>query len=159
MTSEELLNLILGDSARIAAAIETGAQWEVWMQVELAVLLSNAGLQVTREVHYPAPLNLLTLDILASDAEGHSYAIEMKAETGSQAGQAGRKPIMTVLESDVAKIKSFSIGSLRARWVVGIADSTTAKKRFAEYAAQYPGVVITGQSNVVAAIVIDANAL
>lgn len=159
MTNEELLNIILADSARIAAAIETGPHWEAWMHVELGVLLTNAGLQVARDVRYPAPLNLLTLDILASDTEGVSYAIEMKAETGSQSGQTGGSLILAVLESDVAKIKSFTIGSIVDRWVVGIADSTNAKKEFDEYAAQYPGAVLTGQSNVVAVIVISANAL
>lgn len=159
MTNEELLSLILGDSARIAAALESGPGWTLWMQVELAVLLSGAGLQVAREVPYSPPLDLLRLDILATDPQGGSYAIQLKCQEGSPNGPEEGRGILEALQSAMAEIKSFSLGSLGDRWVVGIAYSTPAKNELAEYAARYPGVVITGQSNVIAVIVIDANAL
>jgi hypothetical protein len=72
MTNQNLLALILGDEVRITQAITTGAAWEVWMQVELVVLLLQAGLQAARELPYPPPNSTWRLDIGAQDSQGHT---------------------------------------------------------------------------------------
>ena len=43
MRNVDLQALILSDSNRIATAISTGAAWEIWMQVELAILLRSVN--------------------------------------------------------------------------------------------------------------------
>ena len=159
MNIEELLGLILGDSKQIAEAISAGAGWEIWMQIEMVSILRAAGMQVAREIHYPEPFEALSVDLVASK-EGTSYAIELKCETGGKSGKAGGKPILTALESDAAKITSFSIGpSAPKRWVVGIAYSAPSKKKFAAYADLHSNAAAYGESNSVGVIVLDADAL
>lgn len=164
MTNLELLELILSDTTRITTAISTGAQWEIWMQVELSILLKNAGMQVAREVPYPRPYDSMVLDILTQDKQGARYAIELKAESATNAGFAAGQAIMTALQADAAKIKNYEVASLSARWAVGIAYSATSRGKFTDYAAQFPEAVITGEGvsgegGSISVIVIDASAL
>lgn len=164
MTNLDLLELILGDTARITTAITTGAQWEVWMQVELAILLKNASMQVAREVPYPRPYDSMILDVLAQDSLGARSAIELKAESATNAGFAGGQPIMTALQADAAKVKNYAVESLAARWAVCVAYSASAKGKFADYAAQFPLAVITGEGVTgggasISVVVVDASAL
>ncbi len=86
MNNVQLQNLILNDSERIAAAISTGAAWEIWMQVELVLILRAAGVQAAREVPYPPPNERLSLDVLAQDNDGR-YAIELKVESANNSGR------------------------------------------------------------------------
>src|SRR5262245_16533935 len=164
MTNLEFLELILADTSRIVSAISVGAAWEVWMQVELAILLRNDGKQVAREVPYPRPFDSLMLDLLAQDSGGDRYAIELKCESATNAGTAAGRPLMTALQQDAAKIRNYDVESLAAKWAVGIAYSSFAKSRFTDYASQFPDAVITGEGvsgsgGDVCVIVINAAAL
>jgi hypothetical protein len=155
MTANDLLGLILSDSARIATAVSTGAQWEIWMQVELAVLFRGAGFQVAREVPYPPPVDSLRLDLLVQDPDGSRYAIEMKVESATNSGGA----IIAGLENDMVKIGRYNIESLAEKWVVGVAYSAVAKGRFRDLALQYPAMIITNEANSIGVIIISAGPL
>jgi hypothetical protein len=155
MTANDLLGLILLDSQRIATAISTGAQWEIWMQVELAVLFRDAGFQVAREVPYPPPVDSLRLDLLAQDPGGSRYAIEMKVESATNSGLT----IVAGLENDLVKIGRYNVEGLTEKWVVGVAYSAVAKERFRDLALRYPSMIIVGESDDVGVIVISATPL
>src|SRR5204862_6790555 len=87
MTTAQFAGYVLSDEPRMVNAVGVGgAAWEIWMQVEMAVVLHASGLQVAREVPYPAP-SPLKLDALAGDAAG-KYAIELKVESATSAGKA-----------------------------------------------------------------------
>ncbi|WP_437588274.1 hypothetical protein [Sorangium sp. So ce1000] len=129
MTNLQLQNLIIGDAARIVAAIATGAGWEVWMQVELTMQLRANQVQAAREVPYPPPNQAQVLDILAQDALG-IYAIELKVESANNAGAA----IMGGIDADLMKIAGY-IPNPGTRWVVGLGYSNAALNAMQLFAA------------------------
>jgi hypothetical protein len=121
MNNVGLQNIIFSDNQRIVIAITTGAGWEIWMQVELAILLRVNNIQAAREVPYPPPNDNLKLDILAQDNAG-IYAIEMKVESATNAGAA----IINAINQDRLKIANYPPPNPGARWVVGIGYSNAA---------------------------------
>jgi hypothetical protein len=139
MNNVNLQNLILADCDRIATAISTGAAWEVWMQVELALILRAAGEQVAREVHYPPPNARLVLDVGAQDSAGH-YAIELKVESANNSG-AG---IMAGINEDRYKLLLFPRPNPGARWAVGIGYSLGALHALAQFAGNPANAAIYG---------------
>ena len=156
MTANDLLGLILVDSQRIATAVSTGAQWEIWMQVELALLFRDVGFEVAREVPYPPPVDSLRLDLLVQDPGSSSRcAIEMKVESATNSGVR----IIADLETDLVKIGRYNVEGLAEKWVVGVAYSAVAKEKFQNHALQYPAMIIVGESDGVGAIVISATPL
>jgi hypothetical protein len=128
MTNQNLLNHIINDAADIAVAITTGAAWEIWMQVELVILLRQAGLQVAREVPYPAPNQNWRLDALVQDNLGR-YAIELKVESANNAGAA----VLPSIQHDINKIGNYT-DPHRFRWVLGIAYSQVARNALSQFA-------------------------
>ena len=129
MNNVQLQNLIFADSARIIQAITTGAAWEIWMQVELVLILRAGGLQAAREVPYPPPNANLSLDLISQDNAGR-YAIELKVESANNAG-AG---IMNGINTDRAKIALYPQPNPGARWVVGIGYSVAAVQAMQAFA-------------------------
>lgn len=121
MNNVGMQNLIFNDAPRIVEAISTDAAWEVWMQVELVLILRGGGLQAAREVHYPAPNAQLVLDAIAQDNQGR-YAIELKVESATNAGAA----IIAGINADRVKIALYPAPNPGARWVVGIGYSAVA---------------------------------
>lgn len=119
MTQGDLINVISGDSRRITDAISTGAGWEVWMQVELALLLRSINVWGSREVKYPGSNQYL--DFLAQDNHG-VYAIELKVESATNSGVN----FLPSVQSDINKIISFTSPNLVARCVIGIGYSSVA---------------------------------
>jgi hypothetical protein len=119
MNNQDLSNMILGDEARIAEAISTGAAWEIWMQVELIILFRRLGIRAARELPYPAD-SKLRLDVLAQD-NGGQYAIELKVESATNAGTA----LLSSVQQDIDKITAYQAPA--ARWVVAIGYSADAK--------------------------------
>jgi hypothetical protein len=129
MNNVQLQNLIFGDSGRIIQAITTGAAWEVWMQVELVLILRAGGLQAAREVSYPPPNGNLHLDVLSQDNAG-IYAIELKVESANNAGAA----IINGINADRLKIAQYPRPNPGARWVVGIGYSVPAVRAMQAFA-------------------------
>jgi hypothetical protein len=125
----QLQNLLFADSARIIEAITTGAAWEIWMQVEMVLILRAGGLQAAREVPYPPPNANLSLDVISQDNAGR-YAIELKVESANNAG-AG---IMNGINTDRAKIALYPQPNPGARWVVGIGYSVAAVRAMQAFA-------------------------
>lgn len=124
-----LLDMILGDEARIAAAIESGAAWEIWMQVELYVLARQNGLLAAREVAYPKPNDSLRLDLLAGTSKGGpEWAIELKVESATNAGRA----LLKGVQSDMEKIQGYK--TVAKHYVVGIGYSDKAKSALSDAA-------------------------
>ncbi len=129
MNNNDLANAIIVDRLRIVRAITTGAAWEIWMQVELAILLIERGLSVAREVPYPAPNASLSLDLLAEDSAGR-YAIELKVESATNAGTR----LLTAAVADMTKIQKYPAPHPGARWVIAIGYSSAARKALSGFA-------------------------
>jgi hypothetical protein len=131
MNNVGLQNLIFTDSPRIVQAITTGAAWEVWMQVELVLILRAGGLQAAREVPYPAPNNNLLLDVISQDNAG-IYAIELKCESAHNAGPA----VMIGINADRQKLQLYynPAPNPGARWTVGMGYSQAAVQAMNQFA-------------------------
>lgn len=149
MTNQNLLALILGDEVRITQAITTGAAWEVWMQVELVVLLLQAGLQAARELPYPPPNSTWRLDIGAQDSQGQ-YAIELKVESATNAGAA----LLNSVQQDIVKIPNYTPLNPGARWVVGIGYSSQARGAMYAYASSPANHAIYNEVNSIGVLIV-----
>jgi len=133
MNNQDLSNWILSQEPRITQAISTGAAWEIWMQVELNLLLRQVGgLQVVRETPYPDPFGAMKLDIGVQDNSG-KYAIELKIESANNAGAA----VLISIQQDILKLSNFTILNPGARWVIGIAYSVPGKTALQKYATNH----------------------
>jgi hypothetical protein len=141
MTNHDLVNLIYGDGPRIVDAISTGAGWEIWMQVELALILRAAGLQAAREVPYSTGSSYL-LDVIARDGAG-TYAMELKVESATNAGAA----IVAGINRDRAKLLSYPPQVPGARWAVGIAYSAAATQALSAFVATPANTAIGDSRN------------
>ena len=148
MNNVQLQNLILNDSERIAAAISTGAAWEIWMQVELVLILRAAGVQAAREVPYPPPNERLSLDVLAQDNDGR-YAIELKVESANNSGRA----IINGINQDRQKLLLYPQPNPGARCVVGIGYSAAALQAMADFASIRDNASIFAHRNSVGVLV------
>lgn len=160
MTSNELLGIILADSNRIKTAIETGAAWEIWMQVELAVLLRGVNMQVTREVPYPPPNNNQRLDTLAQDVAG-CYAIELKVESATTGGNAGT--MLKSIQNDIFKVNGYEVdvgvptdNNLLAKWVVVIFYSAWARNALENAFGPFAAACKGGEANDVFVLIVNA---
>jgi hypothetical protein len=156
MQNNIFFDLVRGDQKRIVDAITTGAQWEVWMQTEMGVLFVSQGMQAARELPYPPPHANLSLDLLVSQKTGESVAIELKAESATNAGQAGGRPIKAALEADWEKIGHYDCQGLKNRWVCTVAYSSTAKMKIDELKRAHPAQVQTQDFGPLRAVLIDA---
>ncbi|AKA24949.1 hypothetical protein [Pseudomonas chlororaphis] len=136
MNNTDLSRIILSDHSRIAAAISTGAAWEVWFQVEFLILLRAAHLGVAREVAYPPPNQGLHLDVLAGQGV-KQYAIEVKVESATNAGNR----LLAETRKDIEKIAKFT-EPVEARWVVSLAYSDEAKRTLRGFTVENGGHAI-----------------
>lgn len=124
MTREDLVQLILNNEDRIVEAISTGAQWEVWLQVEIEIMLrreyGNLGKNVgiAREVPYG---DGCSLDLLVQDQDG-TYAIELKVESANNSGRA----VLKAASEDYGKIQNYNPGFPCSRCVVVVYYSDAA---------------------------------
>ena len=153
LQNHEVLGFIQGDSDRISVAISTGAAWEIWMQVELALLFRGRNFGTARELSYPPPNQNLRLDLGVQDREGNRYAIELKVESATNAVRG----FFGALFADVNKIKLYNVDNLAARWVVGIAFSDQAKNLLAQLTQANPNTIIFGHSNAIGVVIIDGS--
>ena len=147
MNNVGLGTYVLNDSARIVEAIQTGAAWEIWMQVEFVLIMRGAGLQAAREVPYPSP-SRETLDLLARDAQG-SYAIELKVESANNSGSA----IINGINLDRAKIAHYPPQNPGARWVLGIGYSAGAMHAMQAFANNPANNAIYGNQGGIGVVV------
>src|SRR5262249_50848144 len=109
--------------------VATGAAWEIWLQVEILIGLQAAiGVGGARELPYPAPNAALHLDLGFQDNEGQ-YAIELKVESATNAGN-----VLGGVQTDVTKLGFWTTGGF-TRWAVGIAYSAQAKTDMRDFAA------------------------
>ena len=136
MNNKEVSDMILSDASRLVQAIETGAAWELWLQVELQILFRQTkGVSVGREIPFPAPYASQSLDFLLGVGAA-SFAIELKVESATNAGNA----LMTSLATDIAKIVNFKLdlGVALSRWVIAIGYSSVARASLAGITKKLP---------------------
>ncbi len=131
---EKIINLILKKHQQISDAISTGAAWEIWMQVELILLLREHGFQGAREVDYPNDHNK-HLDLLIKK-DNVRYAVELKVESATNAV----REFLAKLKKDEEKLKGYNdqeqnVERLKeheyrpaGKWVLSIAYSAEAKR-------------------------------
>ena len=106
-----ILNWAQEQKIKIKAAISTGAQWEIWLQVELALFLSNLSSsssgQVIREQKYDDSRK--SLDILYKDQKNSwAMAIELKAQSPKTGLTSGTSMAQALL-SDVKKLQELKV--------------------------------------------------
>lgn len=152
MTNQDLLNAVLNDRARIVEVIQTGAAWEIWMQVELMFLLRRANMQVAREVEYPQPYQALHLDLLAKDGAG-TYPIELKVESANNSGRA----LLVKARQDIIKIANYTPQNPGARVVLAIGYSGEARSALRDFAAIPANNAIYEQANSIGVLVVTVN--
>lgn len=136
MNAENLVDKILENNERICKAIGTGAQWEIWLQVELMTNMLCPGVHGGREVPYPSPNERLHLDTFLQDEQGLLYAIELKVESATNAGTA----VLNAARDDVNKISNFS-SPVSAKWVLVIGYSIEAKQALCDFYQKNEGVI------------------
>jgi hypothetical protein len=148
MNNVGLQNIIFADSPNITGAISTGAGWEVWMQVELVLLLRAAGLQAAREIPYPAPNNQMRLDVGAQDNAG-MYPIELKVESANNSGAA----VMIGVNADRQRLLLYPQPNPGARFAVGICYSQPAVQAMVAFANNQANNAIFGFQNGIGVLV------
>ena len=125
MINTDITQLIAANHARIASAIECGSGWEIWFQVEMAILMRGTGRNVARELPYPNTTSRLDLGVQERLPNGNveSYGIEIKVESANEtAGGA----FMRGIQADITKILAYP--PQNGRWVIGIGYSVPAKQ-------------------------------
>jgi len=141
MRNTELSHIILSKHSHIETAISTGAAWEVWFQVEFLMLLRAARLECSREAPYPSPNGALHLDVLARQG-GEIYAIEVKVESATNAGNK----LLAETRKDIEKIAKYTgpvdTEPVEARWVVALAYSDEAKHSLRGFTEENSGHAI-----------------
>ncbi|AXK52216.1 MULTISPECIES: hypothetical protein [Pseudomonas] len=147
MKNTDLSQLILSDHARIEAAISTGAAWEVWFQVEFLMLLRSAHVAAAREVPYPNPNSGLRLDVLAQQ-NGENYAIELKVESATNAGNK----LLAETQKDIEKLTKYT-SPVAARWAVALGYSDVAKRGLRDFANAHNTRVIYQESGAIGCMI------
>ena len=145
MEPSDFAGAILRGEQSMVEAISTGAQWEVWLQVELLRVWMKGGNGAgAREVQYPAPLTRYHADLVLSDHDS-LYVIELKVEGGGnrRGGGAGNATaFFQAMNNDVIKLQSFQSGPVGmgdrklVKWAVGIAYSTQVKEAATTWQSQ-----------------------
>jgi hypothetical protein len=125
LTGGDIVELVLSKSDRIQNAIQSGAGWEIWLQIELAGWLRQHGCQVAREAPYGDGQDL---DILASK-NGIAVAIEIKVE-GAATAVAGFIP---AVRTDVQKIQGYNAFPVDERLVLAVAYGGYARRTLQDY--------------------------
>jgi hypothetical protein len=160
---DQFLNLILGISGRIKQAVTAGAQFEIWMQVELYLLLLENRIAVARELNYAD--NRRSLDLLIGNGQGDYAAVELKVQSGGPGGLIGGKPRIDAVEDDIRKVREFKDVTLTrgpggtvpvvARWVVAIVYGVEPKQRLRELGQHFN--TLSGEGHGILVMVIDAD--
>lgn len=148
MDQQQLANYIISDEARIQEAITTGAAWEIWMQVELGLVLRSRNMQVAREVPYPAPVAGWHADLGVRDTQG-DYVVELKVESATNAGHG----LLRAYTTDLVKIGYF--GGVNIRFAVAVAYSAEAKNDLRNFAAQHSDRSLYVAGGVIGVLVTD----
>ena len=99
----ELMNWVTSSPIpeRIKSAMDTNAQWEIWLQVELAIYLKSKSGLVVREQRYDSSKK--SLDILCK-LNTRGYAIELKTESLKTNLTSGMTMVQALL-SDKSKLE------------------------------------------------------
>jgi len=125
MVTEFLLSI----TTRCINAMNTGAGWEGWLQVELCVGLADSGHIITREQPYPYSDERIDLKV---QTEYSFCGIEIKTETGRIAdSQFGKKVL-----ADIVKIRTYN--QAIENFIVAICWSEKAKKQCAALKGKFP---------------------
>lgn len=163
MTITDLQNILLTNSDRISIAISTGAQYEIWLQVEMMIMMRMAKVSVARDVPYPIPNQHLDLDMLLGECiiqteknglqtiDNKRYAVELKTESPMNSG----KGLLKNLQTEMVKIAAYNTRFLAARWIVGIAHSSEAKNALSTYARDANNHAIYNELNTVGFFIVS----
>ncbi|PYS51618.1 MAG: hypothetical protein DMF68_03780 [Acidobacteria bacterium] len=152
LDADALLELILSNHEDISQAIQTGAAWEIWKQVQLSIKLRQRGLAVVREASYG---DGTSLDLLVRDANATTVAIELKVESATNAG----RKLATDVRNDLSKINNYGAVAVNEKWVVGIGYSSAARSALSDISNGMGGIVEYGERGGIGVVVVRANQL
>ena len=152
---QQVVSEILRQHDDFAAAVSSGAAWEIWAQVQLFVTFLLGHYQVAREVPYDQGRQ--RLDLLVGD-DGLAYAIELKVESATNSGASA---VIRALEVDVRKIELFHPDdlNLQAKWVIGIAYSAQARQALSRLAEQNRESMIYQDAASIGVLLIEVSVL
>lgn len=115
MASEEATYLLGGifnwtveKNIAIRSAMQTNAQWEIWLQVEMALFLKEKYGDVIREANYDDSRK--SLDIIVQYKK-QAIAIELKTES-LKTGLVSGQPMFKALMSDMGKLQENKLSEL-----------------------------------------------
>ncbi len=135
---EHLIRAVLSLESRIVGAIESGAQWEIWLQVELMAALRNRYGINGREWTLPGTSESVDL---AFTYKGRYYFVEIKVESAHNAGQFAGKTCEKAVEADLEKLGRISLsgteGSIAMRAVLVVGWSPSGSRGYETAAANY----------------------
>lgn len=116
-------------------AISTGAQWEVWLQVALTLVLKKWYGILGRELRLTSGESV----DLAFTYKGEYYFIELKVESATNAGQFAGTTCAKAVEKDLTKLEeiSFSEGTIALRGVLVLWYSEAGQKGYEKAQANY----------------------
>jgi hypothetical protein len=120
MDSYIFSQFLIGETERIKATIETGAAWEIWIQVELALALRAMEFDIAREVQYPNE-TANYVDMIATDRRRKSHAIEIKVESATNSG----RELIAGIRNDITRLQRV-VGIYESKWVLGVFYSNYA---------------------------------
>lgn len=95
-----IANWAVSERTRIAAAMSTGAQWEIWLQVELALYLRTVSGLVLREQRYDGSKK--SVDIWSVEGT-RAYAFELKTES-TMTGLVSGVTMLKAIKGDQLKL-------------------------------------------------------
>lgn len=100
-----LANWLCSNNMRIAAAMNTRAAWEIWLQVEMAIYINQLCGNAVREQHYDNSRK--SVDILCKYGNT-AIALELKAQS-LQTYMVSGGSMIDALRSDVDKLNHLSL--------------------------------------------------
>lgn len=177
MTPQDFLNLLL-QNQRITRAIQSGGQWEVWLQTELGIELQQTYGATGRELKYPNSAESVDL---AFTLNNEYYAIELKVESATNAGQFAGMMLVNAAHGDITKLRSLNVGAYPAtlqgvtapvtafavqgtmtipnvhKWVVCVAWSPTGKQKIADLQGLGAVDFVDEEGGIRAALILAAN--
>ncbi|MGQ9425598.1 hypothetical protein ACXYTJ_08015 [Gilvimarinus sp. F26214L] len=127
----EFCNLITDMEEKVVAAIQSGAQWEVWLQVEIfGALIRNFGCG-GREIRRDGA----RATDLAFTHDSTVHMVELKVESAHHAGQFAGVSLSDAVDADVEKLRRLNV--VGHKWSCCIAWSRQGKEALQGYGFNY----------------------
>jgi hypothetical protein len=135
MEMYEIAGLILEMELKIQSVIETGAQWEIWLQAELAIALREKYHVMGREL--PVFGTRETVDI-GFTLNNVVHAIELKVEGATTSNKFAGVSLGAGVGADIEKLERLDVDGLPCKkWACCVAWSPKGKESLQLFGFDY----------------------